>query len=241
MTSSSSTWIRTGPDPNIGPGLSGGEKTALWRTGTKATPALRKKLSEAKIGYPGPNKGRKFSLETRRKQSLAHIGQKHTEESKEKRSKAMRGRTCSPEHNRNVSKSKMGHVVSAEQREKERISHLGKTHSEETKRKKSLLRIKYMKEHHIPVSNGKEKELALFLTPYSYKFVGDGQLWIGGKCPDFWNGDHKLIELYGDYWHRDNDPNERISHFEQFGFDCLVIWEHELDNREDLRSKIGDF
>ncbi|HDZ15647.1 hypothetical protein LCGC14_0570260 [marine sediment metagenome] len=70
------------------------------------------------------------------------------------------------------------------------------------------------------------------LFPNEYKYVGDFDTFIGGKCPDFMNvnGQKKLIEVYGDYWHRNDDPQDRIDHFKKYGFDCLVIWESEYQN-----------
>lgn len=70
--------------------------------------------------------------------------------------------------------------------------------------------------------------------PNEWKYVGDGQVWIEGKNPDFINIDGKkqVIEMFGIYWH---DPNlfpnrptedELIAHYKKFEFDCLVLWEH---------------
>jgi hypothetical protein len=41
------------------------------------------------------------------------------------------------------------------------------------------------------------------LYPNEYRFVGDGKVVIAGKIPDFINinGQKKIIELFGDYWH----------------------------------------
>ena len=63
-----------------------------------------------------------------------------------------------------------------------------------------------------------------------WKYVGDGQLIIAGMIPDFANIDGKkqLIEVFGDYWHREDNPNDRISKFSEYGYDCLVIWEHDI-------------
>jgi G:T-mismatch repair DNA endonuclease (very short patch repair protein) len=74
-------------------------------------------------------------------------------------------------------------------------------------------------------------------------YVGDGSLIVGGRCPDFMNknGKKKVIELFGDFWHKNDNPDERIAHFRHFGFDCLVVWEHELKNEEGLRQKILEF
>lgn len=74
------------------------------------------------------------------------------------------------------------------------------------------------------------------------QFVGDGRLVIGGKCPDFWDGGTKLVELYGDYWHRGQNPQDRIDFFDQRGYSCLVVWESELLGRpEEVVSRVREF
>jgi len=84
------------------------------------------------------------------------------------------------------------------------------------------------------------------ILPGEYKFVGDFQFVVGGKCPDFLNvnGQKKLIELFGGYWHdpeyfpADSSSKDRIDHFKPYGFDTLVIREHELKDIKQLREKI---
>lgn len=66
-----------------------------------------------------------------------------------------------------------------------------------------------------------------------WRFTGNGQLIINGKYPDFWNGKNKLIELYGDYWHKNDNPQDRINIFKEVGYDCLVIWESEIKDNEE--------
>ena len=63
-----------------------------------------------------------------------------------------------------------------------------------------------------------------------YKYVGDGKVIIGGMCPDFINilGKKKVIEMFGDYWHKGQDPQDKINKYKTFGFECLVIWESDL-------------
>ncbi len=68
---------------------------------------------------------------------------------------------------------------------------------------------------------------------WSFRFVGDGAFIVGGKCPDFYDGSNKLIEIFGDYWHRNDDPNEKVSFYEKFGYKCIVIWENEINNHLD--------
>lgn len=77
--------------------------------------------------------------------------------------------------------------------------------------------------------------------PSVWNYVGDGQLIINGKCPDFWNGKNKLIEVFGDYWHKNDDPNDRIEFFKQYGYDCLVIWESEVKDKNRIINKVTDF
>lgn len=81
------------------------------------------------------------------------------------------------------------------------------------------------------------------VLPNEYKYVGNGEFILGGKCPDFMNknGQKKVIELFGDYWHNGENPQGRIKHFKKYGFDTLVIWEHELKNEEILTEKIVGF
>lgn len=79
--------------------------------------------------------------------------------------------------------------------------------------------------------------------PNQWKYVGNGGTEFGGLMPDFINIDGKkqLIEMFGDYWHRDENPQDRIDHFKQFGFSTLVIWERELKNPEKVEEKIVSF
>lgn len=66
------------------------------------------------------------------------------------------------------------------------------------------------------------------LQPGVWRYVGDGQLAIGRRNPDFWDGDKKVIELYGDYWHEGEDEDERIKYFKERGFDTLIVWESKM-------------
>jgi len=87
-------------------------------------------------------------------------------------------------------------------------------------------------------------ELALSeLLSEEWKYVGDNEVIIGCKNPDFINvnGQKKLIEVFGRYWHTEEDESVRIKHFKQYGFKTLIIWEEELQNKEDLLVKIEEF
>ena len=85
-------------------------------------------------------------------------------------------------------------------------------------------------------------------------YVGDGQLIVGGRCPDFvCNPSKKVVLLHGDYWHylkfkkenplltRQQVEEKDISHYRKNFFDCLIIWEHELKNPNQVVAKTNNF
>mgnify|MGYP001584862925 CR=1 FL=1 len=133
----------------------------------------------------------------------------------------------------------------------------GKTHDEETRRKmrknnksKELWQNvdfvrKVMKAWKIK-PNKPELQLQSVLNelyPNEFKYVGDGEVIIAGKCPDFINvnGKKQIIELYGDYWHRGQNPQDRIKVFEPYGYKTLIIWEKELKDRNKVKHKLIHF
>lgn len=74
------------------------------------------------------------------------------------------------------------------------------------------------------------------------KFVGNGKLVIGGMNPDIKIvAQKKVIELFGNYWHRDQHPNSRIRKLSKYGWRCLVIWQSELRNLEKVKRRILRF
>lgn len=81
------------------------------------------------------------------------------------------------------------------------------------------------------------------LLPSEYRYVGNGEFILAGKCPDFINinGQKKIIELFGNYWHKEEEEKDRINLFRQYGYETLIIWEKELENKELLRDRILQF
>ncbi len=77
------------------------------------------------------------------------------------------------------------------------------------------------------------QEIIEKLFPNEYKYVGNGEIWIGGKNPDFINVNGKkiVLEVFGNYWHNIEDVQTREKHFEKYGFQCLCIWESDFYNR----------
>jgi very-short-patch-repair endonuclease len=98
--------------------------------------------------------------------------------------------------------------------------------------------------------NVPEKKLFKLLNKLfdsEYKFVGDGKLFIDCLNPDFvnCNGQKKIIELYGDYWHklpeRIKTDKRRIRTYKKYGYSTLIVWEHELKDIDKLKGKLIEF
>lgn len=78
-----------------------------------------------------------------------------------------------------------------------------------------------------------------------YRYVGDGRFWIEGVNPDFvnTNGRKVAVEIFGTYWH-DPQRNPSVKYpqtlggrkqiLRQYGWDCIIIWENELEEESVL-------
>lgn len=76
-----------------------------------------------------------------------------------------------------------------------------------------------------------------------FQYVGDGTLVIDGKNPDFVciNDEHKLVEIWGNYFHKGQDPQDRINFFKDRGYDCLIIWASELKSIDSVMTRVNKF
>ena len=213
----------------------------------------RRKLSKARKGKPAWCKGKHLSKEHKHKLSLAHKGNYPSIETKQKMSLAQKGRTFTQKWKAKISNTKIGHLTTIEVRAKIATSLKGKPHTLAHKKNQSLAILEswqnpIMAKRHWEAFNRSpnkaETKLGVMLeklSPNSWNYVGNGKLIVNGKCPDFWNGDHKLIELFGDYWHKNENPEGRIAFFGQQGYNCLVVWEYELKNPTTLIPKLVAF
>jgi len=142
-------------------------------------------------------------------------------------------------------KNVLGYKKTPEQRASDSKNQLRRWNDPEYREQqiKAIIKASHIK------PNKCEKKLSYILRsfiPGEFKYNGDLRLGfvLGGKVPDFVNINNRkqLIELYGNYWHKGQDPEDRIKLFRQYGFDCLIIWENELcDNRDKLKDKIISF
>jgi len=136
-----------------------------------------------------------------------------------------------------------------------KLSLYQKTHSVFFKlNKDSEFQKKRMKALHAR-PNKPEKKIIEILNrnKLPFKYVGDGEVIIGYVCPDFIhsNGEKKVIELFGRNFH---DPNKspyeiawhrqywgRKAYFSQLGYDCLILWDDEIDDENKVVRKIEGF
>ena len=175
-----------------------------------------------------------------------------------------------PEFRKKVSDSKRGKPMSAEAIQKNSDSHKGVKkgpHTKEQKRKISETLIKNWKDPDFaqkmvkswnPKPNKPEKliyNLLQNILPNEYALNVKGHIIIDGKIPDFINinGQKKLIELNGCFFHYCpicfpdsgvdglKKANKRVKLFKKYGYDTLVIWEHELEDMKAVTNKILKF
>jgi len=103
---------------------------------------------------------------------------------------------------------------------------------------------KWMVARQVKPNKTEQRLMALFdKSNLPFRYVGDGQVIIAGRCPDFinTNGRKQLIELFGVYWHPVFDVALLKEHYRQYGFDLLIIWDDELKDIAKILRKVNRF
>lgn len=86
----------------------------------------------------------------------------------------------------------------------------------------------------------------------SFRYTGDWSFLIGRLNPDFvaTNGEKVVLEVFGNYWHNPDSkldiPYEKTEEgrkkvLAKYGWKCIVIWEHEVENPSGVVAKIKNF
>lgn len=202
------------------------------------------------------NKGRIASPISRQRMSVAAIKRV------EQHPKTVFQKCCTP-WNKGLTKevdtrvSKETHPCTQETRDRISKANKGRKLSQETKNRMSVSNDRQrhseiMKEHWKEPGYAK-RVLHRRIPSYpeqmfmdmckGFRYVGNGKLTIDGKNPDFVNtdDDHKLIEIWGDYFHRGQNPQQLIDFYYFRGYDCLIIWASELKHQEQVLAKIQKF
>ena len=139
----------------------------------------------------------------------------------------------------------------SEQRKGKLNGMFGRHHTEETKTKIRQRIVASLKMGKYSIKPNKpEKQLNKILQkalPKEYKYVGNFKFWIDCYNPDFINinGQKKIIELYGDYWHNREDAQNRdvlrLKSYKKYGYKTLIVWERELKNLNKVKLRIKKF
>ena len=210
---------------------------------------LKIRLSENKMEEKNHMYGKHISDEAKQKSRKSHLGKKHTEATKQLM------RDSSPhisgkdhpmygKHHTKKARQKLSDATSGENN-----PFYGRHHTDEAKqlvREAFFLNLKngvYNKKPNLLEKDIDDIVQLLFHNEYKYNGNYELGISIGGKIPDFVNinGKKKAIDAFGDYWHEGEDPQVRIDLFKKYGWDLLVIWQHELKDKDAVIQKILKF
>jgi len=201
--------------------------------------------------------GRPLSEKTKHKLSLAMTDKPGwctglklgplSQETRDKLSKIRKGKKKSEDHKRKIGEAHKGMHHTEESKKQMSESH--KRNFQDPKYANNYAR-KFIKRPTKPELI--TKELLNTLCPDEWKYVGNGGVYFGRCNPDFINvnGQKKIIEVFGEYWHRDR-TNKPIPYyqteegrkvvFSRFGYQTLVIWSKELEDIPTVTQKILAF
>jgi hypothetical protein len=201
--------------------------------GYKPTEEHKKKCSEALKGRKKPdgfgkavaeaNKNRVITQETRDKLSKASKGCKRSEEFCKNLSIRNKGKKLSKEHVKKLSNYWKEHRDECVERGK-------KSWQDPEKVKIMVSKMRLAKQQRPNNLEASVMEMLHKHFPDEWEYSGNGGLVLGRCCPDFVrnHGHNQVIEIYGDYWHRGENPQDRVDLFDTYGYKTLVIWENEV-------------
>ena len=188
-----------------------------------------------------------FTAETRRKISETSRGRVKSPEARAKLSQSLTGKPLSLEHCAKIGRVKKQSWQDPEWRDKVVLSQIiGRKEAMKRDPTWRARQIEAQRKGYSLFPNKAETVLLNLLAqdyPNEWAYVGNGSLVIGNWNPDFANvnGHKELIELFGDHWHKGQNPQDRIDLFKQFGFRTLVVWERELKQPDKVRERIAEF
>jgi len=179
----------------------------------------------------GNSLGKHSSIEARNKIAKSHIGKKDSLETRKRKSESRIGNKNPMYgiHRFGKEAPMFGKKQSENSREKNRNAQLILYSNEYYKSKRVKASLKGNKRGITKPEMILDIILQKFF-PNEWKYVGNGEFILAGKCPDFVNinGKKKIIEMFGDYWHKNDNGENRKNLFKQFGFDTLIIWQSDL-------------
>jgi len=168
-----------------------------------------------------------------------NLGKHHSEETKAKMriSSPFKGVPCSEEKKQNLREKNKGQVPWNKGLSKQtspgvleqsiKLANIWDNVSVKNSWLRKLRRAANQRPNKLEIELGKILENAF---PGEWLYTGNGLITIGGMIPDFTNinGQKIVIEAFGNYWHKDEDPQSKIDKYSKFGYGCVVVWENEV-------------
>lgn len=193
---------------------------------------VRDKISKAKKGQRS-SPDTEFTSEGVKGEKNPFYGKRHSKETK-----------------RRISLTKQGVPVHSEEFKRELSIHWRKLWANPDFREK---RVKKVVQSLMEKPTKPEQRLIHIIESHDlpFQYVGDGEVIIAGRNPDFIHadGEKKVIEVFGRVFH---DPNEtfldeipwnqtyegKMKAFRLCGYDCLIIWDDELEDEGKVVERI---
>jgi hypothetical protein len=134
----------------------------------------------------------------------------------------------------------------AQSKRKESLSKYWESASEEERKAHGKKIQRGRKKWHVDTGSYKPNKLELRVEAYlNEHFPGEwqfntGEVLVAGFVPDFVraDGSNNLLEVFGSYWHRDDNPNRKKAIYKKAGFACAVIWEHEFNQNPEYLGEL---
>jgi len=217
--------------------------------GSKNTLESRQRMSEARTGEGNSFYGKHHTVEFKQKrcnEGNPMFGRHHSLESRQSIGGKLKQKWTKPEFRDSMTQSFQEHGNGVSTRFTSESMKKRYQDPEYLKRRQEFL-------HTSPNQSEQILRQIIKSLDLQYTYTGNGSFWIEGKNPDFvnTNGQKKIIELLGCYWHgckqcysnpdKGNDLDERVQLFKSFGYSTLDIWEHELKDIETVKCKILEF
>jgi hypothetical protein len=201
------------------------------------TEETKEKIRKSKLGHI-------VTEETKIKLSESHKGIYPSEETKRRMSEAKKGKPNHPqteESNRKNSEAHKNKHPTKETKIKISESNIGKHNMniEQKKRRSEISKSLWKNENYIknckagqnkrPTSIEKLIIQLIKINNLPIRYTGDFDFWITfknkkNKNPDFKvNHQKKVIEVWGEYYHKNEDPNALVKQYEEVGYKCLII------------------
>jgi len=209
-------------------------------TGKKRSKETKSKLSEISKELWKNKEYRKKSIENRKKtlkkrpesikKMIAHIQNPQVQE---KISNSVKKLWNDPEYRKKQSETRKENWTKPDYRKKQM-----------TERKRRFNDKEFQKSFR-DACNIKPNKLELQFNKMftQLEYTGDFSFFVGRKNPDFiLPGSNLCIDIFGDYWHNDEEVEDRIQYFAYNGYELLIVWGDQIiNNSKQIVEIVSDF